>query len=232
MSDTPGGNQTLYDERLSINRFSPTTQLAAIANVNNISQASFSWQDYQNFMGGSGGRGGGGPQIGGGRDDGITETIALGVNASRDLGEDRWIRTSYFLSSLDNTQDREVQRQQLLGSEVSSLLDQTSNQATDNLTHRVNLNAQYAFADGHDLRLRGDLNASSSLLSNVEFQETRATTGEILNTASTDYAVEGNDLGGNALLTWRKRLSESGRSVVAEVGAVESSPYSLPMVPR
>jgi hypothetical protein len=117
---------------------------------------------------------------------------------------------------LDNTQDREVQRQQLLGSEVSSLLDQTSNETTDNFTHRVNLNAQYAFADGHDLRLRGDLNASSSSLSNVEFQETRATTGVILNTAATDYSVEGRDIGGNARLTWRKRLSENGRSVVAE----------------
>jgi len=215
VSDTPGDNQALYDERFSLNRFSPTTQLAAIANINNVSQAGFSWDDYQNFMGGGRGRGGG-VQIGGRRDDGITETVALGVNASRDLGEDRWIRTSYFLSSLDNTQDSEVQRQQLLGSEVSSQLNQTGSQNTDNLTHRVNLNAQYAFAEGHDLRLRGNLNASSSSLNNVEFQETRATTGVVLNTANTDYVVDGSDLGGNASLTWRKRLSESGRSVVAE----------------
>jgi hypothetical protein len=222
--DTPGDDQALYDERISINRFSPTTQLAAIANVNNVSQAGFSWGDYQNFMGGGRGRGGGGAQIGGGRDDGFTETIALGVNASRDLGEDRWIRTSYFLSSLDNLQAREVQRQQLLGSEVSSLVGQTSNQTTDNLTHRINLNTQYAFADGHDLRLRGDLTAGSSSLINIEFQETQTAEGVILNTAATNYAVEGNDLGGSARLTWRKRLNEAGRSVVAEVRANLNEP--------
>jgi hypothetical protein len=223
VSDTPGEDHTLYDERLSINRFSPTTQLAGIANVNNVSQAGFSWEDYQNFMGGGGGRGGG-AQIGGGRDDGITETMALGVNVSRDLGEDRWIRSSYFLSSLENVQDRDVKRQQLLGSEVSSLLNQTGNQTTDNFTHRLNLNAQYAFAEGHDLRLRGDLNASSSSLSSVEFQETRNLTGVILNSAATDYAVEGDDFTGSALITWRKRLSESGRSIIAEVRANLNDP--------
>jgi hypothetical protein len=214
ISNTPAENQALYDERLSINRFSPTTQLAAIGNVNNISQANFSWEDYQNFMGGGGGRGG--VRIGGGRDDGITETIALGLNVSRDFGEDRWLRTSYFLSSLDNTQDREVQRQQLLGSEVSSLLGQSTNQNTDNLTHRVNVNANYSLADGHDLRLRGDLTVSSSSLNNIDLQETRTIDGTILNTANTENVVDASDLGGDARLTWRKRLSESGRSVVAE----------------
>ena len=215
VNDTPGDNKALYDERLSINRFSPTTQLALIANINNVSQASFGWEDYQYFMAGGGGRGGGVP-IGGGRDDGFTETIALGMNASRDLGEDRWLRTSYFLSSLDNQQDREVQRQQLLGSEVSSLLDQTTDQHTDNLTHRLNVNANYALADGHDLRLRGDLTVSSSTLNNFELQETRMIDGTVLNTATTVNATDASDLNGGARLTWRKRLSESGRSVVAE----------------
>jgi len=223
VSDTLGDNQVLYDQRFSINRFSPTTQLAAIANINNVSQAGFSWEDYQNFMGGGGGRGGG-AQIGGGRDDGITETLALGANVSRDLGEDRWIRTSYFLSSLDNVQDREVRRQQLLGSEVSSFLDQTSDESTDNLTHRLNLNVQYAFTEGHDLRLRGDLTASSSSLNNVEHQETRNTTGVLINTAATENAVESDDLRGSARLTWRKRLNDAGRSIVAEVSANLNDP--------
>ena len=223
VTDTPGGNQALYDERLSINRFSPTTQLAGIANINNVSQAGFSWEDYQNFMGGGRGRGGG-VQIGGGRDDGITETIALGVNVSRDFDEDRWIRTSYFLSSLDNTQDREVQRQQLLGSEVSSLLDQTSNQNTDNLTHRINVNANYAFAEGHDLRLRGDLTRSSSSLNSIEIQETQTLAGTILNTATTENLVSASDLGGSGRLTWRKRISDNGRSIVAEASVNLNKP--------
>ncbi len=221
--DSPEQDAARYDGRFNINRFSPTTQLAAIANVNNVNQAGFSWGNYQNFSGGGGGGRGGG-QGGGGSNDGFTETLALGVNASHELGEDRWIRTSYFRSSLDNRQDSEVQRQQLLGSEVASLSDQSSNQTTDNLTHRINLNAQYAFTEGHDLRLRGDLTASSSSFSNVEFRETQTVTGEILNTAATNHTVEGNDLGGNARLTWRKRLSEAGSAIVAEVRADLNDP--------
>lgn len=146
------------------------------------------------------------------------------MNASHELDEDRWIRTSYFRSSLDNRQDSEVRRQQLLGSEVASLSDQSSNQTSDNLTHRINLNAQYAFTEGHDLRLRGDLTASSSSRSNVDFQETRTVTGEVLNTAATNYATEGNDLRGNARLTWRKRLSEAGSAIVTEVRADLNDP--------
>ncbi len=225
-----GDDQARYDGTFSINRFSLTTQLAAIANVNNVSQAGFSWADYQNFIGGAQGlaaeaaRAGGGVQVGGGRDDGFTETLALGLNASRDFGAKSWIRTSYFLSSLDNLQNRAVQQQQLLGSEVSSLVDQSSNETTDNLTHRLDLNAQYTFAEGHDVRLRAGLTKSSSSLSTVGFQETQDATGLPLNTAATDHAFKGNDLGGSAQLTWRKRLSEGGRTIVAEARANLNEP--------
>ena len=48
-------------------------------------------------------------------------------------------------------------------------------------------------------------------------RETHALGGGMLNSAVTDYLVDGDDLGGNARLTWRKRLNEDGRSLVAEL---------------
>ena len=96
------------------------------------------------------------------------------------------------------------------------MIDQTSSQTTDDLTHRLNLNAQHTFADGHDLRLRANLSASSSSLNNTNFRATQTASGLTQNTAATNYLVDEDNSGGNARLTWRKRISESGRSIVAE----------------
>lgn len=228
--DAPGNDRVRYDETLSINRFSDATQLAVIAATNNVNQAGFAYGDYLSFVGGSqglaaeGGRDGSGIQIGGGRNDGFTTSLAVGLNASHDFNSGSWIRSSYFLSDLDNLQNRGVQQQLLLGLQASSLLDQTTEQTTQNLTHRFNLNAQHTFAEGHDLRLRGNVNWGSSSLTSIGQQETTSPSGQRQNTASTGYVVDGDELGGNTNLTWRKRLSESGRSLIVEARANLSEP--------
>ena len=207
----PVGNEARYDGSLTLNRFSPNTQLSLTANANNVNQAGFNWRDFADFAGG--GRGGG-------SNDGFTETMSLGVNASRDFGDDdddTWVRGSYFVSQLDNSQDRTLQQQALFGSDVASLVDQSSNQETGNRRHRLNLNAQYTFSDGHDLRLRMDGNTRASSMTSFANRQTHTLSGSMLNSAITDYDVDGDDLGGNARLTWRKRLGEDGRSVVAEL---------------
>ncbi len=213
--DNPGrlaaptvGNEARYDGSVSLNRFSPTVQLALTANANNVNRAGFNWGDFQNFAGG--GRGGGG-------NDGFTETMSLGINASRDFGDDdTWVRGSYFVSELDNSQDRTLQQQALFGSDVASLVDQTSNQQTGNRNHRVNLNTQVTFSEGHDLRLRMNGNARASSLTSFANRQTQTLSGSMLNSAVTDYLVDGDDMGGDARLTWRRRLDENGRSLVAE----------------
>ena len=210
-----------YAGRLSLNRFTPTTQLALIGSANNVNQAGFGWGDIMSFTGGGDfgrGGGGGGLDVAGGRDDGLTESLALGLNASHDFGgnDDTWIRTSYFLSTLDNFQNETRRQEQLLGTNASSLLDRATRTETENSSHRLNLNSQFTLSEGHELRLRGNLNARTSLLDRIDFQDTRSGTGQFLTTAATNYDADGDDLGGDARLTWRKRLSDNGRSLVAE----------------
>ena len=200
-------NDVRYDGRLNLNRFSPTSQLALTANTNNVNQAGFSWGD--GGRGGEGGRGGG--------DDGFTETFGAGLNASHDFGEDSWLRSSYFLSELDNLRSQTLQQQAVFGSNVASLVDETSNREMGNLNQRLNLNGQYTIAPGHDLRVRANFNAGSSSLTSFARRETQTLLGDQLNTASTDYLVDGSDWRGDARLTWRKRLGEGGRSLVAEL---------------
>ncbi len=224
----PNG-RTRYNESLNISRFSPTTQLALLGNANNVNEAGFAWGDFVNFSGGAGGLGGnrggrgggrggggGGIQLGGGRNDGFTETVSLGLNANHDFTDDRWIRSSYFYTGLDNVQQQTTQQQQLLGSTTAALQSAAADQVTANTTHRVNLNAQYEFSDGHDLRLRGNLSAGSSALTSLQSSETTTLDGRVQNTGLSNNLVDGSDLNGSARLTWRKRLAENGRSLVAE----------------
>ncbi|MYB05558.1 MAG: outer membrane beta-barrel protein [Gemmatimonadetes bacterium] len=145
--------------------------------------------------------------------------MSLGLNASRDFGagDDTWIRGSYFVSELDNSQDRTLQQQALFGSDIASLVDQTSNQEAGNRNHRLNLNAQVTFSEGHDLRLRMNGNARASSLTSFANRQTHTLSGSMLNSATTDYDVDGDDLGGDTRLTWRRRLNEDGRSLVAEL---------------
>jgi hypothetical protein len=220
--------RTRYNESVNFNRFSPTTQLALLGGANNVNEAGFRWGDVASFSaGGGGGHGGGRGGLGGGRSDGFTETLALGVNASHDFAEDRWIRTSYFFTTLDNTQKEITQQQQLLGAAVSALEDATQDQVTENLTHRLDVNAHYAVSEGHDVRLRGNLDIGSSTLSSLAWNRTATLEGSLRNEGTSSSLVEESDLGGTARLTWRKRLSESGRAVVLEAQARLQEPETV-----
>ena len=205
------GNDLRYDGRFNLNRFSPIAQLALTVNTNNVNQEGFSRQDVAAAFAG-GGRGGGG----GGGGGGFTESVALGLNASRDFEDKGWIRSSYFLSNVDNQQDQTLQQQALFGANVASLVDETSNQESGNSGHRLNLNGQYTVSPGHQLRLRANFNTGSSSLESFQNRVTQTASGQPLNTAATTYFVDGSELRGDAQLTWRKRLGDGGRSVVAE----------------
>ena len=199
----PVGNDLRYDGRFNLNRFSPTQQLALTANTNNVNQEGFSWED------GGGGRGGG--------DDGFTESVGLGLNGSRDFGSDNtWIRGSYFLSAVDNEQNRTLQQQALFGANVASQVDETRDQESGNNNHRLNLNGQYSFSPGHQLRIRANVNAGSSSSESFQNRVTQTAEGQPLNTAETTNLVESSQRRGDVRLTWRKRLGDGGRSLVAE----------------
>ena len=199
----PVGNDLRYDGRFNLNRFSPTQQLALTANTNNVNQEGFSWED------GGGGRGGG--------DDGFTESVGLGLNGSRDFGSDNtWIRGSYFLSAVDNEQNRTLQQQALFGANVASQVDETRDQESGNNNHRLNLNGQYTFSPGHQLRIRANVNAGSSSSESFQNRVTQTAAGQPLNTAETTNLAESTQRRGDVRLTWRKRLGDGGRSLVAE----------------
>ena len=216
-------NDARYDGALNLNRFSPTAQYAVILNANNVGNAGFSSAGLGEMVVGNLMMFGGGAVLpgmlgggGGGGGGGFTESMSGGVNASHEFGNGNWLRSSYFYNEMDNVRNSTVQQQALFGSDISSVLDQSSNSESTSGGHRLNLNGQLALSPGHQLRLRVNANLRSSLTSQFTAQETHNAAGGMLNAAVTDYFTDGDDLGGDAQLTWRKRLDESGRSVVAE----------------
>lgn len=196
------GNAPRYEGALSLNRFSPSRQYALVANANNVNRAGFS------LDGGGGGRGGGG--------GGFNDTKSFGVNVSNDFGDDNWLRSSYFYSEVDNERNSTVQQQALLGSDVSSLVDRLNTSHSGNRRHRVNLNGQIEPSEGHRFRLRVNGSFESSNQASFSSQETHNAGGGRLHSAVTNRRVDERDLDGDARLTWRKRLGESGRTMSAE----------------
>ena len=209
-------NDARYDGALSLNRFSPTGQYAVIANANNVSSAGFSTGGFDEMIVGNLMMLGGGAEALGAGGGGFTESMSVGINASREFAGGNWLRSSYFFGETDKLRNSTVQQQALFGSDIASVVDQASSSESDNRSHRLNLNGQLALSPGHQLRLRMNANLRSSATSQHTSQETHNAAGGMLNAAITDYVVDGDDLGGDAQLTWRKRLDESGRSVVAE----------------
>lgn len=199
--------QLRYQQSVALNRFSPTLQLALLGGMNNINQSAVALR----------GRGGGRDSGAGG--EGFTEALAVGTHVGFNPSEDRWIRGSYFFNRSDNTRDQILQREQLLDASVSQSLDQLTAQTSDDRGHRLNLNAQYEFTEGHDIRLRGSFNAASTSLDRSQVQTTLGPDGALVNDVSSLLATSGDNLSGDARLTWRKRISDSGRSLVFEARA-------------
>jgi len=214
------GDDLRYDGRVTLNRFSPTMQMSFNANTNNVGRAGFSVDDIGSILAGGGGElvvremmAAGALSASGG---GFGDSRGIGLNLSRDFGDKGWIRSSYHLSDTDNRQDQTLQRQALFGEDVASLVDETRRQESGNTGHRLNVNSQYTISPGHQLRMRINGSGGSSASASLAERETRTVSGQPLNTAVTDHQVDGNNWSGDAQLTWRKRLGEEGRSIVAE----------------
>ena len=207
-----------YEGKASINRFSPTTQMSFIGNFNNVNQQGFSMGDYMGFMGGV--------QVGrvavmevpmnSNVNDGFSVTTAAGLNFNHDFNARTSLQSSYFLNIVDNDQDRLINQQQLIGSTQSSFASQTSLQRMMTRNHRLNLNLKHEISKGQDLRLRANLSATDTGLDNESFREISNAESNLVNDNQALYGSDGLQLSGNAALTYRKKLSSRGRTLVAE----------------
>jgi hypothetical protein len=215
------GDDARYTSSLNLNRFSPETQLSFIGSRNNVGQSGFSFGP-EIAMGG--GRGGGGA---GSLGSGFSETMALGLNGSRQFAKNSWLRGSYFLSTSDNRQQAVTDEQLLQGASVSANRAETATTASDNLSHRLNLNAQHAFNDWTQLRFRGNFSAGTNTSDNRSQQQTLLPDGTLQNRARSSIFSDSDNLNGDGRFTFSRRFNQAGRSLVAEAWGELSTPEQL-----
>ncbi|MEM7787598.1 MAG: outer membrane beta-barrel protein [Bacteroidota bacterium] len=217
-------NGVRFDGSASVNRFSPSTQMSFLGNANNINRQDFGVEDYIQFMGGISAFAGGnlrlrsediGIPLGTGPSDGFTTTFAGGLNLNHDFGADTKLESNYFGSRIGTDRQRDLRRQQLLGSNLSAATEQADETTSQTQMHRLNLHLLHAFADGHDLRLRSNLRMLATDRTASSQRETLGPAGLLEADRVSASETDAHTPGGDVVLTYRKRLPKR-RSVVAQ----------------
>jgi hypothetical protein len=228
-----GGNTTFLKE----NR-----RLSIVGQSNNINQQNFSAQDLLGvtssggrgggfgsggFRGGGGGgnfRGGGGGGFGGfggfggggsflvGQQNGINKTNAIGINFSDVWGPKLRVSASYFLNNSHNTTSQESSTEYLKPIGGLALTNQTSNSASENTNHRINMRIEYQIDSANQLIISPNLsfqnNNSDRFTHNQNSNTSKALTSESFN--RTNSSTNGNNINNNILYSHRFR--KTGRN--------------------
>jgi len=188
-------------------RFAPRTQLAWIGGAENISKPVLSGQQLKGFTG-----------VRSFRRDGIgyTESLGMGLNVSRDFATHATVNVSYLLSDKENREEDVTLRHQLLGGSRTALSNESRSKESGILSHEIGLSAEVNLGEGEDVVIRGNFEKSISetQLNSTERMESHSGITQNLARAFSDHSSD--DLQGNVRLIWRKRISQSGRSLIVE----------------
>mgnify|MGYP003377200996 FL=1 len=208
--------------RDSINRFTKTTQLSFLGQLNNINQQGFSFNDRMNFSGGMRGMSGGGGMrsselsitqdvpFSNGVSNGLVNTGAAGLNFNWQKSKKFNIRSSYFYNDVDKNLIENSFRENLSTNPFNT--DEDSESDTENRSHsfalnsdikpdstqQVKVNARLGFGDGTSV--------SESLLQNI-VPDNILENQSLTNTLNTS-----DNLSLNANATYIKRLGSTGRN--------------------
>lgn len=194
-----------YFGRASAFRFAPRTQLALIGNADNVNQPGFSQDQLRSF------RGAGSPMR---AESGFGKSLGGGFNANSDLGDHTTWNASYLVTDYSNTSESVRSRQELLGSDFVADGDEVSLNDSEDLAHSVAVKADSKLGEGHDLKFEGTLSRAISSATLSRTENTLTLAGAQLNIAQTTSSRDAGNLTGSSRLTWRKRVSERGHSMI------------------
>lgn len=146
------GTNERYLAGANVNFFKGQRRITLLAMSNNVNQQNFSSDDVvgsgggnrQQGMQGGGRQGGGGQGFQVGPQSGIFSTHAIGFNYTNSWGTKLTANASYFLNSGENTTNRLVNRQYILGGASNQYYQETSASGSDNTNHRLNARIEYS----------------------------------------------------------------------------------------
>lgn len=225
------GNKGLYDEGASINRFDGEQQISFIGQANNTNKQNFSVQDilggnrrgYGGRGGGYGGRNSGGmrsSQSSGGfstNNNGITHTLAAGLNYRDAWGKNTSAYGSYFYNNLLTAQEQKTATENLIPNDSSIFNDQDMLSQTRSINQRFNFNIESQFDSSNSIILRPN---GSYQQTNASSQSTTNTTkGKItpLNNSIASSNRQNEGYNGSIDMLFRHRFHTKGRTFSVDI---------------
>jgi hypothetical protein len=223
-AELAGGSDGRFKTKVNLNRFSPGARLSLIGLGNNINDQSFSFQEYLDFMGGlgafmSGGRGrleinqAGGLPVGGGPVQGVQQSLAGGINFSRDFSAKTSFTASYLANNFKNRLDRNSDRQSLLSDAFYNSLE-NENQYSRNTGHNITFRLKSKLDSFQNLIINGGGNWGDSRFESLLANSTFLQDYSEVNSSDRKYEADGTRFNFNASVTWQKRFRKAGRSFV------------------
>lgn len=219
------GSDDRYMLGANMNFFKESRRLTLLAMSNNVNQQNFSAEDVvgssQGRQGMGGGRGGGMPSMMGPQ-SGIFSTNALGFNYTDTWGSKWEWNASYFWNNGINTTDKQVNRQYILGSEISQYYQEISNSRTDNTNHRFNGRVEFKpdtmnsfiFTPRLSVQDNGSNSNSEALTSAYEVFNP----GDLKSQSINGNSSEADGYNFNGDLLYRHKFMKTGRTLSLNLG--------------
>ena len=222
-----GGNNGRYESSLNFNRFNGNQQISFIGQANNVNRQAFSVQDILGTLGtaggGRGGQGGGGGNFGaagatisglggGGSSNGITTTIAGGLNYKDVWSKKTEASGSYFYNNLAIDRDTKSLTERFNTGDSSVFTNQNTTAKTQNQNHRINFNIETQIDSSNSLIIRPNFTYQNTEANNRSIST--GTRGKLTNLTLTDQTTNnmGDGYNGSIDATFRHRFKTKGRT--------------------
>ena len=204
------GTSSRYESTLSLNRFSPRTQMSIIGNLNNINKQGFSTGDYVSFMSSMGGFGRGrnsGISVNNGLSNGFVSTLAGGLNVNHDISEKSKLSFNYFLNDVSNRTDRISTAENIISGRSTLITQEDGLQESGNINHRFTSRYDLEIDSSQDIRLTTNVNLNrADLTSDNETILSSEAVVENQGLSTLDNSGGNNRLGGGIL--YRKKFGK------------------------
>lgn len=223
------GTAGTYDNNVNIHRFEGNRQISVLAQANDVNKQHFTAQDILGTGGGGGGRGGGGRggRGGGGGSstgNGLTNTLAGGLNYRDVWSKKTQVSGSYFYNNQHTTNESVSVQQNLLSQDSSTFSNQDQASNRNNQNHRFNLNIEQQLDSANSLIFRPNISfqntSSSSSRTNIYTGGKSAT--PIYTTAS-NSAQNNSGQSGQYDLLFRHKFKKKFRTLSASLNFGSSS---------
>ncbi|MGV3502925.1 MAG: outer membrane beta-barrel protein [Adhaeribacter sp.] len=227
------GTDNRYQGNLNYNRFNQGNQLSVLGMGNNVNQQGFSYEESQQFSNGEGRQNQGednyimnnanqrGVPINfGDRNNGNTHSNAGGLNFFQKVNKKLELNGSYFLNHMNQETRRFGSTESVLplqGSGNSGRFFSTDSSFSTryNLTHTVNLSADYKLDSLNSLKVISNFSLSANDYTGKGNNERLSETGEVYNQNRYTSDNEGDSFNGSLQLLFRHRFRTKGRSFTA-----------------